>query len=111
MAVAEVESGFDKLAVSPKRAMGIMQVLPATAKLYGIDSRELFNENTNIKVGIYYLKHLLKIFNNKDLAIAAYNCGPTRVIEAGYSIPNISETINYVRRVNNAARRYRQSIF
>ncbi len=88
-----------------------MQILAGTAAPYGVSRKELFNEDMNIQVGIHYLKGLLSRFNNKELAIAGYNCGPGRVIAAGYRIPKISETINYVRRVKDAAKRYRQSVF
>jgi len=85
-----------------------MQIMPDTAALYGVTRRELFNEDINIQVGLHYLKEMFHVFGNRDLAIAAYNCGPTRVIEAGYRIPGIRETINYVRMVNYAARKYEQ---
>ena len=85
--------------------------MPDTAALYGVTRRELFDEDINIQVGLYYLRAMLNRFEDRDLALAAYNCGPNRVIEAGYKIPRIRETRNYVRRVNHAARRYGQKGF
>ena len=109
MAMAYVESRFNKQAVSPKGACGIMQVMPATAAMYGVSRQELFDADINIQVGLYYFKEMLRLFKNRNLAVAAYNCGPNRVIAAGYKIPKIRETIDYVRRVNNAAKKYRQN--
>ena len=106
--MAYVESRFNKQAVSPKGACGIMQVMPKTAALYDVCRQELFDEDINIQVGLYYLKEMLRLFKNRNLAVAAYNCGPNRVIAAGYRVPEIRETIDYVRRVNNAAKKYRQ---
>lgn len=106
--MAYVESRFNKQAVSPKGACGVMQVMPATAALYGVSRQELFDQDINIQVGLQYFKEMLRLFEKRDLAIAAYNCGPNRIIKAGNRIPRIRETIDYVRRVNNAAKKYRQ---
>ena len=80
--------------------------MPDTAMLYGVTRKELFDEDINIQVGLHYLKNQLHRFENRNLAIAAYNCGPQRIVDAGYKIPKIQETINYVRRVNHAAKKY-----
>lgn len=104
-----MESAFNKWAISPKGAYGVMQVMPDTAAVYGVNRKELFDEDINIQVGLHYLKEMLSKFKNIDLALAAYNCGPARVIEAGYKIPKINETINYVRRVNREFKRYAQN--
>ena len=85
-----------------------MQVMPKTAAVYGVSRKELFDEDVNIQVGLHYLKTLLSLFGNRDLALAAYNCGPTTVIEAGYRIPRIQETVNYVRSVSYASQRFLQ---
>lgn len=85
-----------------------MQVMPDTARLYGVNREELFNEDINIQVGLIYFKKMLRVFGNKDLALAAYNAGPAQVIDAGYRIPRIRETVNYVRRVNRAAKGYKK---
>ena len=106
VAVAYVESRFDDRAVSPKGACGIMQVMPSTAEMYGVRRHDLFNPDICIQVGLSYLKDMYSLFNREDLALAAYNCGPDKVMKAGYRIPDISETRDYVRRVQNAARRY-----
>lgn len=98
------ESGFKPGEVSNKGACGVMQVMPETAALYGVTREELFDVETNIKVELLYLKNLLKTFDRLDLAVAAYNCGPARVVAAGYRIPMIKETQAFVRRVNNAFR-------
>ena len=109
--MAHVESGFDTRAVSHKGACGVMQIMPKTAALYGVSRQELFDEDINIQVGLHYMREMLRLFGNRDLAVAAFNCGPNRVVQAGYRIPRISETRNYVRRVNHAARRYEQKGF
>lgn len=109
--MAKVESGFDSRAVSPKGACGVMQVMPETAALYGVTRKELFDEDINIQVGLHYIRDLLDLFGNTNLALAAYNCGPTAVMDAGNRIPRIEETRNYVRRVNYEARRYAQNTF
>jgi len=106
IAIAHVESGFNPRAVSPKGACGIMQVMPSTAAIYGVRRHELFNPDVCIQVGLHYFKEMSVLFNREDLALAAYNCGPNKVINAGWRIPNIPETINYVRKVQDAAKRY-----
>ncbi len=85
-----------------------MQVMPDTAKLYGVTRTELFDEDINIQVGLIYFKKMFRIFGNRDLALAAYNAGPAHVIGAGHRIPRIRETIDYVRKVNRAAKGYKQ---
>lgn len=82
-----MESRFNKRAISPQGACGVMQVMPATGALYGITRRELFDADINIQVGLQYLKDMFNLFANQELALAAYNCGPERVIEADYRIP------------------------
>jgi len=88
-----------------------MQVMPETAALYGVSKGKLFDEDVNIRVGLYYLRRMLDLFRDRDLALAAYNCGPGRVMRAGRRIPDIAETRDYVRRVNDAARQYRRKGF
>ena len=109
--MAQVESGFDRLAVSSKGACGVMQVMPDTAALYGVSRSRLFDEDVNIQLGLYYLRKMLDLFRDRNLALAAYNCGPGRVIRSGYRIPDIAETRDYVRRANDAARQYRHTGF
>lgn len=96
-AMAAQESGFNPNAVSPVGAMGLMQLMPATAKLMGV--RDPFNAEQSIHGGARYLRMLLDSFaNNMRLAVAAYNCGEGPV-RRKLDVPNIEETQDYVRRV------------
>jgi soluble lytic murein transglycosylase-like protein len=79
--------------------------MPATAKEYGVRRSELFNENINIQVSLYYFRTLFREFGRYDLALAAYNAGPTRVKNAGNRVPRIHETRQYIRRVQQYVRR------
>ncbi|OPY92260.1 MAG: Soluble lytic murein transglycosylase precursor [Syntrophaceae bacterium PtaU1.Bin231] len=92
-----VESGWNEAAVSPKGAKGLMQLTPAVYRQYGIE--DPFDIEQNIHAGAAYMAHLLARFNgNLALALAAYNCGPTRV--TGHNgLPPIKETRDYVKRV------------
>ncbi len=106
-AVIATESGFDADAVSPKGAVGLMQVMPATAMRYGVapDARtpvekKLTDPRTNIRTGARYLRYLLDLFPGRlELALAAYNAGEGAVQRAGNRIPNYKETQNYVKTV------------
>ncbi|MDP3618613.1 MAG: lytic transglycosylase domain-containing protein [Ramlibacter sp.] len=106
-ALIATESGFDASAVSPKGAVGLMQLMPATAERYGVvgdarmaASRKLTDPGTNIKAGTRYLRYLLDLFPGKlELALAAYNAGEGAVQRAGNRIPNYRETQNYVKTV------------
>ncbi len=106
-ALIATESGFDASAVSPKGAVGLMQIMPATAQRYGIISdklarveKKLTDPSTNIKTGTRYLRYLLDLFPGRpDLALAAYNAGEGAVQRAGNKIPNYPETQNYVKTV------------
>ena len=77
------ESSFKKDAVSSKGAVGLMQIMPSTASMVAkqlkLSEYDLFDEQTNIKIGTYYLSTLLSYFNNLEVAICAYNAGPSRV--------------------------------
>jgi soluble lytic murein transglycosylase-like protein len=98
-AVISAESGWNPSAISPKGAVGIMQLMPKTASDMGVGNR--FNIEQNIEGGVKYLRHLLDKFNgNMMLALAAYNAGPARV-EKVKGVPSIPETVNYVKRVMN----------
>ncbi len=94
-AIIEVESGFNARARSPKGAIGLMQVMPATAARYG--SFDLYSPEQNVDVGTRYLRDLLGMFNGDvRLAIAAYNAGENAVIRHGRRVPPYAETIKYV---------------
>lgn len=96
-AIIKVESDFDPRARSHKGAIGLMQVLPETAALYG--RVNLYEPAQNIRVGIRHLKHLLAQFrNDMRLALAAYNAGAAAVNRYG-GVPPFPETIDYVARV------------
>jgi soluble lytic murein transglycosylase-like protein len=97
-AVIEAESNYNPNAVSPKGAVGLMQLMPTTARQYGVaDSRD---PAANIAAGARYLKDLLAMFNNDlTMAVAAYNAGPQSVIRNGNAIPPYRETQRYVPRV------------
>lgn len=96
MAIAKVESSFNPKAVSPKGALGLMQLLPTTAELVGV--RDPFNPLENLKGGALYLKRLLEEFKDLSLALAAYNAGPEKVRAYG-GIPPYPETQQYVKTV------------
>ncbi len=89
-----VESGYDPTAVSPKGARGVMQLMPATASLYGV--ADPFDPFENIRGGVRYFKDLLERFQHDlSLALAAYNAGPEAVERYG-GVPPYEETRNYV---------------
>jgi soluble lytic murein transglycosylase-like protein len=98
-AVAAQESGFRPCAVSPKGAMGMMQLMPATARELGV--RDPFDPGESLISGAHLLKQLLERFNGDTaLALSAYNAGAHRVEESG-GIPDIPETIHYVAQILN----------
>jgi soluble lytic murein transglycosylase-like protein len=97
-AVIKAESNFFHLAVSPKGAMGLMQLMPGTAQLLGV--QEPFNPRENIHGGCRYLRMLLDTFGGSlPLALAAYNAGPQRVVASGYRVPEIKETQAFLTQV------------
>jgi len=105
-AVALVESGFDPLAVSPKGAMGLMQLMPGTARQYGV--RDAFDPGQNLRAGATHLRGLLDEFDGDlTLALAAYNAGSAAVRRHG-GIPAYRETRDYVRRVRETLNRGRE---
>lgn len=97
-AIISVESGYQPSAVSPKGAVGLMQVMPDTGARFGVS--QLSNPKENIKAGARYVKFLLGMFNNNlPLVIAAYNAGEGAVQKYDNRIPPYPETQNYVARV------------
>ncbi|MGC8503171.1 MAG: lytic transglycosylase domain-containing protein [Acidithiobacillus sp.] len=104
-AVISAESGYNAGAVSPKGAMGLMQLMPGTADRFGVGNA--FSAQENIDGGTAYLAHLLRTFGGDlRLAIAAYNAGSQAVVQSGYHIPPYAETQNYVPRVLGFYQRY-----
>jgi hypothetical protein len=106
LSIAKVESGYNPRAVSPKGAIGVLQLIPVfVCEKYEVSPEMLFDPEVNIRIGLSYMKSLLKRFDeNLDLSLAAYNAGPRRVVEAGYDIPAIGETQEYVKKVKEAMR-------
>ena len=99
-AIISVESGFDEYAVSSKGAKGLMQLMPGTARRFGVS--DPFNPAQAIMGGTEYLSYLLGLFHGSlDLAAAGYNAGENAVLRYG-GVPPYKETRNYVVRVNNA---------
>jgi len=96
--VIEVESNYNPYAVSAKGAQGLMQLMPATARRFGV--RNTFDVKENIEGGVRYLKYLDSLFpNDRKLTIAAYNAGEGAVWKYGKSVPPYRETKQYVERV------------
>jgi soluble lytic murein transglycosylase-like protein len=101
-AVIQAESAFNPRARSPKGAMGLMQLMPATAAEYRVTNA--YDPAQNIRAGVAYLKSLLTRFDyDVSLALAAYNAGPGAVEKYGRTVPPYKETRSYVARIRNSA--------
>jgi soluble lytic murein transglycosylase-like protein len=104
-AVVKVESNFDPKAVSPRGAMGLMQLMPETVR--DLEVADPYDPEANILAGARYLrKNFDRFKGDLQLTLAAYNAGPDRVLRSG-SIPGIPETIDYVKRVLTNYRQYK----
>jgi soluble lytic murein transglycosylase-like protein len=110
-AVIQVESGYNARARSPKGALGLMQLIPATAARFGVSNP--FDPADNLRGGVTYLGHLLRRFRGDvPLSLAAYNAGEGAVLREG-GVPPFAETREYVRKVAAvypAAARARQPV-
>lgn len=105
-AVITAESNYNARAVSSKGAAGLMQLMPATARRYGVADRS--DPAENVRGGTRYLKDLLKLFGNDlKLTLAAYNAGENAVARFGNRIPPYRETRDYVKKVMELYDQYR----
>jgi len=95
------ESTFKPRAISPKGARGLMQLMPPTAARFGVTN--IYDARQNIEGGARYVRFLLDLFGDVNLALAGYNSGEGAVIKYGYQVPPYNETQEYVRRIS---RRY-----
>lgn len=103
-AVIDVESRYNPKAVSDKGALGLMQVMPETARRFA--GGDMLNPRDNVLTGARYLRFLLDLFKDDvELTVAAYNAGENAVIRAGYRVPSVRETRLYVPRVLERYRR------
>ena len=102
-AVIKAESDYNPRIVSHKGARGLMQLMPATAKRFGVTNS--FDPEENIHAGTRYLRWLLKTFDgNADLAVAAYNAGEGNVWKYD-GVPPFRETVNYINRISKHIRK------
>jgi soluble lytic murein transglycosylase-like protein len=104
-AVITAESGYNAGALSKAGARGLMQLMPDTARRYGV--RNIMDPTENIFGGVKYLRDLIAMFNgNLELAVAAYNAGENAVVRHGNRIPPYTETVAYVPKVLGFYRKF-----
>jgi soluble lytic murein transglycosylase-like protein len=106
-AMVHTESDFRPRLVSHKSAQGLMQIVPGTARILGID--DPFDPEKNIAAGTKYFRYLLDRFDDENIALAAYNAGEGNVARFG-GVPPFTETQEYISRVNRRTRRYRDGL-
>ena len=99
--LAYVESDLRMSAISPKGAIGVMQVMPNTAKMLGIDSKEIRDLDTNLDTGMRYLKQGLDRYGSPKLATIGYNAGHDHPFLLGEADKPPEESLNYVNRIND----------
>jgi soluble lytic murein transglycosylase-like protein len=104
--VIEVESKYNPYAISPKGAQGLMQLMPDTARRFGV--KNVFDPKENVEAGVKYLRFLEDTFQDDRLAIAAYNAGERAVAKYG-DVPPYKETVEYVKRVSKKASKAKQA--
>ena len=108
-AVVTAESAYDPNAISRAGAVGLMQLMPETAKRYGVSNRR--NPSENVNGGTRYLRDLLLMFNNDlKLALAAYNAGEGTVKQYGNKVPPYTETRHYIDKVITYYKEYRKTM-
>jgi soluble lytic murein transglycosylase-like protein len=106
-AMVHTESDFRPRLASQTAAHGLMQIVPSTAALLGID--EPLDPEQNIAAGTRYFRHLLNRYDDETLALAAYNAGETNVARFG-GVPPFQETQEYIAKVNRRTHRYRDGV-
>lgn len=110
LSVAGVESGYDSGAISHKGASGLMQVMPATAAMYGYSEEDLFDPEKNADAGVRYLSEMLQQHGGDEtLALASYNAGPGAVAKYG-GVPPYQETQDYIPKVQERRERLRNEL-
>jgi soluble lytic murein transglycosylase-like protein len=106
-AVVKTESNFNRWAVSPKGAKGLMQLMPGVCEQYGVV--DPFDSEQNLKAGTTYLKALMSQYRNLTLALAAYNAGPEAVDKHG-GVPPYAETKAFIDSVYRYYNQFRRQI-
>jgi len=105
--VIQAESNYNPFAVSPSGAQGLMQLIPSTARHFGVTNS--FDARENIEAGVRYLKQLQDHFGDETLALAAYNAGEGTVERYNRAVPPYPETQDFVRRVDEAYEELREA--